>query len=171
MKIIAISGSQVLSNAANSIQAMKAVHALAQLGHDVTLIVPMSDQPPCKWNELATFYGLQREFRVEYLPNASRRLFFLSAVQRAKNLKPDLIYVWPLQSAVIGLLSGLPVILEMHDLPSGRIGPFWFRYFRDSKGKKRMAVITKALKDAMTERYGASLNQSNVVLAPNGVEL
>lgn len=171
MKIIAISGSQVLSNAANSLQAMKAVHGLAQLGHDVTLIVPMNDQPPCKWNELATFYGLQREFRLEYLPNASRRLFFLSAVRRAKSLKPDLIYVWPLQSAVIGLMSGLPVVLEMHDLPSGRIGPFWFRYFRDSKGKKRMAVITKALKDALTERYGASLNQSNVVMAPNGVEL
>jgi glycosyltransferase involved in cell wall biosynthesis len=170
MKIIAISGSQIPSNAANSIQAMKAVHALAQLGHNVTLIAPASNQPTCTWNELATFYGLQRELRVEYLPNASRRLFFLSAVRRAKSLKPDLIYVWPLQSAVIGLLSGLPVILEMHDLPSGSIGPFWFRYFRDSKGKKRMAVITKALKDALTERYGASLNQSNVVLAPNGVE-
>jgi glycosyltransferase involved in cell wall biosynthesis len=171
MKIIAISGSQIPSNVANSLQAMKAVHALAQLGHEVTLIVPASDQPHGNWSELAAFYGLQQEFRVEYLPSASRRLFFLSAVRRAKSLKPDLLYVWPLPSAVLGLMNGMPVVLEMHDLPSGRIGPFWFRYFRDSKGKKRLAVITKALKDALTERYGVSLHQSGVVLAPNGVEL
>jgi glycosyltransferase involved in cell wall biosynthesis len=171
MKIVAISGSQVPSNVANSLQAMKAVHALAQLGHEVTLIVPFSAQSRSTWSQLAAFYGLQQEFQMEYLPSASRRLFFLSAVRRAKSLNPDLLYVWPLQSAVLGLMNGLPVLLEMHDLPSGRIGPFWFRYFRDSKGKKRLALITKALKDALTDRYGASLNHSNVVLASNGVEL
>jgi glycosyltransferase involved in cell wall biosynthesis len=171
MKIVAISGSQVPSNVANSLQAMKAVHALAQLGHAVTLIVPVSERPHSNWNELAAFYGLQQEFRVEYLPSASRRLFFLSAVRCAKSLKPDLLYAWPLQSAALGLINGLPVVLEIHDLPSGRIGPFWFRYFRDSKGNKRMAVITRALKEALANRYGAVLRQSDVVLAPNGVEL
>lgn len=172
MKIIAISGSQVPSNVANSLQTMKAVHALAQLGHVVTLIVPFGDQNSSenKWWELASFYGLQKEFQVEYLPSASRRLFFLSAVRWAKSLKPDLLYVWPLPSAVLGLMNGLPVILELHDLPSGRVGPLWFRYFRDFKGKKRMAVITRALRKALTERYGAFLSSSDVVLAPNGVE-
>jgi glycosyltransferase involved in cell wall biosynthesis len=172
MKIIAISGSQVPSNVANSLQTMKAVHALAQLGHAVTLIVPFSEQNTSdnKWWELATFYGLQKEFQVEYLPSASRRLFFLSAVRRAKSLKPDLLYVWPLPSAVLGLMNGLPVILEMHDLPSGRVGPLWFRYFRDFKGNKRITVITRALQDALTERYGPYIRSSDVVLAPNGVE-
>jgi glycosyltransferase involved in cell wall biosynthesis len=170
MKIVAISASQVPSSAANSLQAMKAVHALAQNGHDVTLIVPVTDQPHASWDELAGFYGLRTEFQVEYLPSASRRLFFLSAVRRAKSLKPDLLYAWPLQSAVLGLMNGLPVVLEMHDLPSGRIGPLWFRYFRDFKGKKRMTVITKALREALTERYGAFLQHSGVILAPNGVE-
>jgi glycosyltransferase involved in cell wall biosynthesis len=87
-------------------------------------------------------------------------------------------------------MNGLPVVLEMHDLPSGRVGPLWFRYFRDFKGKKRLALITSALKDALTERYGSlSMDPadagtittgdhaarhgrgSEVVLAPNGVEL
>jgi glycosyltransferase involved in cell wall biosynthesis len=172
MNIVAISGSQVPSNAANSLQTMKAVHALAELGHVVTLIVPFSDQNrnENEWHELATFYGLQEEFLVEYLPSASRRLFFLSAVRRAKSLKPDLLYVWPLPSAVLGLMNGMPVILEMHDLPSGRVGPLWFRYFRDFKGKKRMTVITKALNEALAERYGSFFRSSDVVLAPNGVE-
>jgi len=170
MKIVAISASQIPSSAANSLQAMKAVHALAQNGHDVTLIVPVGEQLPGGWDDLARFYGLRTEFRVEYLPAASRRLFFLAAVRRAKSLKPDLLYVWPLQSAVLGLISGLPVVLEMHDLPSGRIGPLWYRYFRDFKGKKRLAVITVALKQALDDRYGAHLRAENVILAPNGVE-
>ena len=59
----------------------------------------------------------------------------------------------------------------MHDLPSGRIGPFWYRYFRDAKGQKRITVITKALKHALDDRYGAFLKPADVVLAPNGVEL
>lgn len=170
MKIVAISGSQVPSSAANSLQALKATHALAQLGHDVTLIVPVSENPFAGWDELARHYGLRDEFAVQYLPSASRRLFFLSAVRYAKKLKPDLLYVWPLQSAVLGLMNGMPVVMEMHDLPSGKVGPLWFRYFRDFKGKKRLTVITNALSDALIERYGAYLRKSDVVLAPNGAE-
>jgi len=171
MKIVAISGSQIPSSAANSLQAMKAIHALAQLGHDVTLIVPVSEDPLANWEDVARHYGLQDEFAVRYLPSASRRLFFLSAVRFAKKLKPDLLYVWPLQSAVLGLMNGLTVLMEVHDLPSGRAGPLWFRYFRDFKGGKRMAVITKALRETLTERYGEFLSQSDVVIAPNGAEL
>lgn len=174
MKIVAISGSAVPSNVANSIQAMKAVHALAQLGHEVTLIIPASAETgslPRNWESLASFYGLSTQFNVEFLPSPSRRLFFLTAVRRARTLTPDLLYVWPLQSAVLGLMHGLPVIMEMHDLPSGRVGPFWYRYFRDFKGKKRITVITKALREALNNHYGAFLRNQDVVLAPNGVEL
>ena len=59
----------------------------------------------------------------------------------------------------------------MHDLPSGRVGPLWFRYFRDFKGKKRLALITSALREALKERYGNLNHSSDVLLAPNGVEL
>lgn len=169
MKITAISASQVPSTVANSIQAMKAVHALAQNGHDVTLIVLAGDKHPT-WPELANFYGLRTEFQIEYLPASSRRLFFLSAVQRAKRLKPDLLYVWPLQSAALGLLHGLPVVLEMHDLPCGNFGPLWYRAFRALKGQKRLAVITGALKQALEDKYGR-FRAGETVLAPNGVEI
>lgn len=173
MKIIAISGSEIPSIVANSIQTMKAVHALALLGHDVTLIVPMGVEQhyQSEWSELSQLYGLKKEFVIEFLPSASRRLFFFSAIRRAKKLSPDLIYVWPLQSAVLGLFLNLPVILEMHDLPTGRIGPLWFRYFRDSKGTKRITSITKALKQSLVQQYGEQLNDIETVIAPNGVEL
>lgn len=174
MKITAISASTIPSSVANSIQAMKAAHALAQLGHDLTLIAPADFSGPAsqrQWETLRAQYGLETRFNIEWLPAASRRLFFLSAVRRAKTLQPDLLYTWPMQSAVMGLMLGLPVILEMHDLPSGRVGPLWYRYFRDAKGKKRLTVITKALREALNQRFGAFLRPADVVLAPNGVEL
>lgn len=169
MKIVAISASRVPSNTANSIQAMKAVHALAQIGHHVRLIVPeapVSPEEQTKVN-LQAFYGLQKPFPVEHLPSASRRLFFWEAVRRAQQYKPDLLYVWPMQSAVFGLLRQLPVVLEMHDLPSGFIGPLWLRLFNALPGKKRIAVITQALKLELDKLYG----HQEMLLAPNGVEL
>lgn len=173
MKIVAISASQIPGNPANSIQAMKAVHAMACLGHDVTLIVPMTNEPPANksWEALSRYYGLSKQFKVEWLPTASRKLFALSAMSRARKLKPDALYVWPLQSATLGLLGGLPTILEMHDLPSGRIGPLYFSYFRDLTGRKRITVITKALKKALDAEYGDIFPAKDVILAPNGVEL
>lgn len=173
MKIIAISGSEIPSIAANSIQTMKAVHALAMLGHQVTLIVPMGVEShhQREWGELAKWYGLSQEFDIDFLPSVSRRLFFFSAIRRAKKLSPDLLYVWPLQSAVLGLFLNFPVILEMHDLPSGRIGPLWFRYFRDGRGRKRIASITSALKRSLVKQYGDQVNEIETVISPNGVEL
>lgn len=171
MKIVAISASQIPSTVANSIQAMKAVHALAQLGHDVTLLVPSHEARNSEWEQLAQLYGLKTRFSLEYIAAPSRRLFFLTAVRRARAFKPDLLYVWPVQSAVLGLLHGFPVIMEVHDLPAGRIGPFWYRYFRDMRGKKRISVITQALHKALDEQFGRFLSAKDVVLAPNGVEL
>ncbi len=171
MKIVCISASKIPSEAANSLQAMKAAHALAQLGHDVTLIAPSTGQAPPKWDTLCTFYGLRTPFDLQLLQASSRRLFFYSAVRRARTLNPALLYVWPLQSAVFGLMHGLPVILEMHDLPSGLVGPLWYRIFLGRAGRKRVTVITTALKQALDAKYGQRLPAEDVVLAPNGVEL
>ncbi|MGC1375920.1 MAG: glycosyltransferase, partial [Anaerolineales bacterium] len=172
--IVCISASQIPSNAANSIQTMKATHALARLGHEVTLIVPVVEEAKSadtSWGTLARYYGLSWPFQIEWLPSPSRRLFSLSAVRRARRLKPAVLYVWPLQSAVLGLLTGMPTILEMHDLPSGRVGPLYYSYFRDLAGRKRLTVVTQALKKALDERYGNVFPAKDVVLAPNGVEL
>ncbi|MDX9993452.1 MAG: glycosyltransferase family 4 protein [Anaerolineales bacterium] len=171
MKIVAISASQIPSNVANSIQAMKAVHALAELGHNVTLIVPNHEKHNSDWETLAHLYGLKTRFSIEYIAASSRRLFFLTAVRRARAFKPALLYVWPVQSSVLGLVHGFPVIMEIHDQPAGRIGPFWYRYFRDMRGKKRIAIITRALQAILDEQFGTFLAAKDVVLAPNGVEL
>lgn len=169
MKIVCISASFVPSETANSIQMMKAVHALAQLGHDVTLLVP-EGQKKSSSQDLQSFYGLSTSFKIEYLRGASRRWFFWDSVRRAVRMHPDLVYTWVPQSAVYALIHRLPVIIEMHDLPSGSVGPWWHRLFLWIPGRKRMLVITRALRDALENRYGKSFAPEDVILAPNGIE-
>ena len=166
MKIVCISASQIPSSTANSIQAMKACQALAQLGHELTLLVPGQFAQ----EDLARFYGLRQTFPVAWLAG-SRRLFPWRAVRRALQLKPDLLYVWPLQAALFGLQAGLPVLLEMHDLPSGRFGPLWYRWFLRARGQKRLLLITQALRRALDEAYAEIFPTVEAIVAPNGVDL
>lgn len=168
MKITCISASRIPSDSANSIQVMKVCQAIAQLSHQVVLLVP--GIPPHDF-DLQAHYGLQTTFPLEWLPERSRHLFPLIAVRRARQLGAEMLYVWPLQSATLGLLAGLPVVLELHDLPSGAFGPLWYWLFLHLPGKKRLLPITEALRGALERLYRNPLRQDQVAIAPNGVDL
>ena len=68
MRIACIAPSEVPSNTANSIQVMKACHAMAQLGHEVCLWVPGNLGPT--WEQLAEHYGLETPFEIRWVPGA-----------------------------------------------------------------------------------------------------
>lgn len=167
MKIACISASQVPSDSANSIQVMKVCQAFAQLGHDVTLLVP--GRAPVGL-DLPMHYGLHTDFPILWLPARERRIFPWKAINRARTLDTDLVYAWPVQAATLGLLAGRPVMLEMHDYPCGRFGPLWYRLFLGVPGKKRLLPITDALRSALERRYGPPRN-GDTLIAPDGVDL
>src|SRR5258706_2081528 len=168
MNIIAIAGSTIPSDTANSLQVMKACNALVQLGHHVTLIVPGA---PNTSTNLKQHYGLQTDFPIEWLSSSSRRMFTWRSVQRARALKPDLLYTWFPQSAVFGLLYKIPTIFEIHIQPTGALGPAWHRAFAKISGRKRLVSITQALIDVLDRNYNIRLKPDDVVIAPNGVDL
>ncbi len=171
MKIACISTSRVPSDTANSIQVMKSCQALARLGHQVHLLVP--GEQPEGWEALADRYGLSTPFEIVWLPSNPRLKhndFAWLAVRRARAFGADLVYTWTGQSAVFAILHHLPVLFEVHDLPTGILGPTWFRAFLRLPGRKRMGVITRALVSALERRFGNSRN-TGVVIAPNGVDL
>lgn len=170
MKILAIAGSHIPSDTANSIQVMKACSALAQLGHDLTLIVPENNVERLTFNA-QQHYGINDTFPIEWLGSSSRRLFTFNSVRRALKHKPDLLYVWLPQSAVFGLLARVPTIFEIHIQPSGMLGPTWHRVFANLPGRKRLACITNAMKNLLATKYHMRMRDSDVVIAPNGVEL
>ena len=169
MNIVAIAGSTIPSDTANSIQVMKACSALVQLGHNLTLIVP--DNRQSQIVNLKSHYGLQTDFPIEWLSSSSRRMFTWSSVQRARALKPDLLYTWFPQSAVFGLLYKIPTVFEIHIQPTGMLGPAWHQAFAKLRGRKRLASITQALIDVLDRNYNIRFKSDEVVIAPNGVEL
>ena len=176
MNIVAIAGSTIPSDTANSIQVMKACSAIAQLGHTITLIVPENPQSKIENRKseivnLKSHYGLQTDFPIEWLSSSSRRLFTWQSVRRARALKPDLIYSWFPQSAVFALLIGLPVIFEIHIQPAGLLGPTWHRAFAKLPGRKRLVSITRALVDILERDYKMRFQPNEAVIAPNGVDL
>ena len=174
MKIVCISASHVPSTAANSLQVMKACQALSQLGHEVHLLVPRTEDGQ-RNNELTSFYGLQTSFPVEWLsarPNLRRYDFAWHAVRWARAQHADITYVWVLQAAVLALMARLPVIIEMHGPPEGTFGPTLFRLFLRLSGKKRLLPITQALANGIGEKYRTKTNDPGlVVVSPNGVDL
>jgi glycosyltransferase involved in cell wall biosynthesis len=179
MRIFCISASQVPSTTANSIQVMKACQALVQLGHEVKLGVPFADPGGSggklpEWEQIAPFYGLQTPFEVEWIP-ADRQLrrydFSLKAVFRSLRWKADLLYAWPLQAALFGLGLGMPVALELHGPPEGKIGPALFWLMRRLPGRKRWLPITQGLVDLLERADHLPFREGEVVIAPNGVDL
>ena len=195
MNIVCISASQVPSDAANSIQVMKACQSLAQLGHRLRLLVPEpagKKRPAHPTNQqLAAFYGLQTSFPVEWLPTErymKKYDFCMSAARQARAYSADLVYVWPLQAAVFAARHQVPVMLEMHGPPEGKLGPLLFSLLLWLPTKKRILPITGALanilgefsldwRNALKQRPAPGLSTLTIkpnlsfTLSPNGVDL
>jgi glycosyltransferase involved in cell wall biosynthesis len=168
MKIVTIAGATIPSDTANSMQVMKACQALVQIGHQVTLLVPGSRNTSI---DLRQHYGLQTDLPIEWLSSSSRRLFTWDSVRRARALKADLLYSWFPQSAVFGLMSGLPVIFEIHIQPTGLFGPLWHWAFAKLPGLRRLVSITRALVNLLEKDFHIRFQSDDVVIAPNGVDL
>ncbi|HEX9014213.1 MAG TPA: glycosyltransferase, partial [Anaerolineaceae bacterium] len=168
------------SSTANSIQVMKACHALAQLGHQVTLLLP--DLPQARpaeaaergWDCLAERYGLMQPFAIEWLPTNLRwKRYDLAwkAVRRARALRADLVYTWVPQAGLFALAAGLPAVLEVHDRPTGKIGPLVFQLFLRWPGKKRTLPVTRALQRFLERDFHAHFKPGEAVVSPNGISL
>lgn len=173
MKIALITNSRIPSLTANSIQAMKVAQALMELKHEVKMFAP-KEAPMTNSQSLITHYGLRIAPEIQFFPSIKKlkRLdFVLYAQHAAKKFGADLIYTWLPQSAVLGVWSGYPVVLEMHADNSGLLGAWWMRQFWKAKGKKLMTVTTRALKHALEKSSRLKLGDEAVLIAPNGVEL
>ena len=111
-------------------------------------------------------------FHIEWIYHPTIAVSFPGEhVQRARALKPDLIYSWLIQSAVFGLLFKIPTVFEIHIQPTGTLGPAWHRAFAWIRGRKRIASITQALVDLLDDSYNIRFNADEVVMTPNGVDL
>lgn len=172
MKIACIASSQVPARTANSIQVMKACQALAQVNGPVRLWLPGGRS--AAWNELAAHYGLDTPFEITWLRSRRwlRRYDLVwQALRQARAWGAELVYTWLPAAALLALRDGLPAVLELHDRPSGRLAPWWFRRFVRQPGKKRLLVITAALRRRLEQDCGLPTGADWVQIAPNGADL
>lgn len=172
MQIAVITTSQVPSITANSIQVMKVCQSYCQLGHDVTLIIP--GKKTANWDEISKIFGIQTRFSIKYIPTLRilRRYdfsFSSGLLMVFKNF--DLIHTWMPQIASIAGLLGKPYILELHGMPTGKVGPKIYKDIIFSKHKKRFLCITNALKEMYEKEYKFKFKISEIQIAPNGVVL
>jgi glycosyltransferase involved in cell wall biosynthesis len=172
MRIACIAPSEVPSNTANSIQVMKACHAMAQLGHEVCLWVPGNPGPT--WEQLAEHYGLETPFEIRWVPSwlpLRRYDFVLKALGQAQRWHADAVYTWLSPAALFAVWRHMPALLELHDRPMGHFGPWIFKQLVRTQGRKRFLLITEALHNVLIREFDASFAPGEVVITPNGVEL
>jgi glycosyltransferase involved in cell wall biosynthesis len=174
VKIACVASSIIPSTTANSIQVMKVCQALVQAGHSVELWVPGKPADDVNWTRLASQYGLGAPFPVHWIAAGSKwRRYDLAweALQAAIKWGADLVYTWMPQAAFLGLMDGLPVILEVHDRITGKTGPLVFHAFLRTPGKKRVLAITGALRRVLEKGFHYHFPEKEIVIAPNGVDL
>jgi glycosyltransferase involved in cell wall biosynthesis len=177
MKIAVIAPTHIPARRANTMQVMKMTQALANLGHTVLLIAPGLPTPGeegCQWEALARQYGLLRPFPVEWLvasPRLRRYDFAWRAVRRARQWDADLLYTRLPQAATMASVLGMATILEIHDLPQGKVGPLMFRLYLKGHGAKRLVTITQTLALDLAQKLGAPALPPFTIIAPDGVDL
>ncbi len=172
MKIACLAPSQVPSTTANSIQVMKVCQALQQVGHRVHLWLPGSQPRP--WDALANHYGLSTPFEISGLKtdlSLKRYDLAVQGVAAARKWGADALYTWLPQAAFWAARRGLPTLLELHDRPTGRLGPRLLRWFAASRTPHRLLFITQALRRALEREFGLRVPDSRAVIAPDGVDL
>ncbi|HQN45057.1 MAG TPA: glycosyltransferase [Anaerolineaceae bacterium] len=172
MRIAVISTSPVPSTTAHSIQMMKAAYALSQVDSPVRLWTPGSEAAP--WPKLSQQYGIIQPFEITWVPSRPqlRRVDFVTtSVGQVRQWGADVLYTWTVQAAVAALLQHIPVILELHDRPTGFFGKSWLRMFASLSGEKRVLMITHALRSALEMEFNLVFPDSVVQIAPNGCDL
>ncbi|MDF1499282.1 MAG: glycosyltransferase [Anaerolineales bacterium] len=173
MRITCIAASQIPSRTANSMEVMKVCQAFVELGHSVRLWVPGRD-PAEERQLLKSNYGLRVEFPITWMPASPllrRYDFSFHAVRQAQRWGAELYYCWPLQAAAYSSMRNLPTVVEMHDLPKGRLGPRLLRRALKGSGLKQVMPITRALKTCLSGEYGALFDEVGSVVLPSGVDL
>lgn len=172
MKITYIAPSAIPSETANSMQVMKVCQAFTRLGHDVELVVagaPFADRQALK-----SHYGLNTDIQITWLPfvPALRKIdFALKSIYHAKMNRTELVYTRLVRVAVLALRIGLPVILEMHDVPTGRLGPKLYQRYLRLRGRKMTVFITSSLKTLIEDKLHVFHKENETFISPDGVDL
>ena len=178
MKIAVIAPTHIPANSANTIQVMKMAQAFVSLGIEVDLAYPgapsQAGRSSENWDQLANHYGLQHRFPIVELPcgpRARKYDYAWRSVRWARGSGASLVYTRLLQAAALASLASIPTILELHDLPTGKMGPGLVKLFLRGRGRRRLSLISTTLKTDLTLALDLPPEGDLIMVAPDGVDL
>ncbi len=170
MKIIYIAPQAIPSQSANSIHMMKMAQAMAHNGHRVTLLCARGSDD--NDDDIFAWYGVEQNFRLLRQYCKPGRIGLISYGFRnattAREIKPDFVFSRCLMSAWACVMSGLPVLFEIHDSPSslGSVARSIFRHVVKSKNFMGIVVISQALKNHLASEW--NVPPEKIIVAPDG---
>jgi len=164
MRIIYVAGSPVPSKAANSVHVMKMSHALADLEHQVTLCCPKATDSDLSKQEVYDLYGVKPNFEFNpHTPFSSRIGLILYAMKNAalaKREKADFVFSRCLFTAWFCSIFGIKTLFERHDAwENNPTAAKIFKRLMASKNCLGLVVISKALEDQITSKFGIERNR------------
>lgn len=178
LKIVYISRSIIPSRTANSVNVVKMCGAFASLGHQVTLLAPITKKLEEKDVEnIFEFYGVKENFEIKKLfsPNIKflkRKIYSFRCLNQVKNIKPDIVYGRDdMLSFYLTQKSGYKSLFEKHDnFRNNKMEEQIFkRFILKNKNKGKLVTITNKLKDLYCKEY--NLESCSVHVAPSATQI
>lgn len=151
-RLVYLHNSAIPTGAANTVHVMRMCAAFAELGWDVTLVIPETPQTrdvtPAQTRDL---YGGGAAFDiVRIAPGPLKTVgYAVAAARLARRLEPTIVYGRCARSCAVAASFGLPVIFEAHGPLSSfaRLGRVAVRYLARARTLKAFVVISQALSD------------------------
>jgi glycosyltransferase involved in cell wall biosynthesis len=158
VKIVHLSGVEVPSRTAASVQVMNMCAAFAELGHRVELIAAPGKIAAADFR----FYGLEPTFSIRRISRRSVAAHAIAAAAAASDA--ELIYARDRLAALLAIPHRAPIIYESHVLPAGARRTIERTLLRSGR-VVRLVLHTQALADAYRAAFG---RLPPLVIAPNG---
>ena len=167
MRITYLASAAIPSTSANSLQILKMCEAMVGEGHAVTLLAPrMTPAGEPDSEVVGEYYGLRLvpEIRRVDTPRlVGRRGLAWRMAHSARQLAPDIVYTRGVDFALAASWYQQRVILELHQLPSGRLGPLYLRLIVHSPRCRRLVLITPRLHELLVKAIPATRRVETLV--------
>jgi len=173
LKIVYISRSIIPSKTANSINVVRTCATFASLGHQVTLLAPITKKLEHKDTEdIFEFYGVEKNFEIKKLfsPNIKwfkRRIYEYRCFNQVKKINPDIVYGRDVVLAFyLTQKAGYKTLIELHKYgEEKKFEDILFRKFLlENKNQVKLVTITQKLKEVYCKEYNIETNAVHVLL-------
>ncbi|MCT7493192.1 glycosyltransferase [Aliarcobacter cryaerophilus] len=180
LKIVYISRSIIPSRTANSLNVIKMCATFASLGHEVTLLAPITKKLEEKGvKNIYEFYGVENNFEIKKLfsPNIKflkKRIYSFRCLNQVKKIKPDFVYGRDDMFAFyLTQKSGYKTLFERHDDFTDdkyKLDEKLFkRFILENKSSSKLVAITQKLKEFYIKEY--DIKDSSIHIAPSATQI